>query len=743
MSAPRSVTAEYGIQFQLRLATVPVAVGTTHVHGASDNDWFDAGTEVDLTADLNVDKDPGERYHFTSWSGDTSNGSVKLDAPKSVTANYGIQYQLSLATVPAAVGTDHIHGATDHDWFDAGTKVDVTADENVAKAAGERYHFTGWSGDSSDGSVTMSAPKSVIADYGIQYQLRLATDPAAVGTSHIHGAADNDWFDAGTDVHLTADENVFKAAGERYHFTGWSGNSTDGSVTMSAPKSVTADYGVQYQLSLATDPAAVGTDHIHGAADGSWHNSGSTVTLSADANVFKAAGERYHFTSWAGDTSDGSVAMSAPKSVTAEYGIQYQLTLATDPAAVGTSHIAGSVSGQWFDAGATAGVVADVTVAKAAGERYHFTRWAGDSADTTLATSVTMDAPRTLTAKYGVQYQLTLATNPAAVGNGHIAGASSGDWFDDGRNVDLTADLNVAKAAGERYHFTGWSDASTASTTATSVTMSGPKSVTATYGVQYQLSLATSPAAVGTSHISGASDGDWFNSGATAGVTADEYAPIDAGSRYRFNAWSGASTATSMSTSVTMTSPKSLTAGYVKQWKVTFGATGLDGDATGTVVTVGSTTISAPQLGTGAADRWVDDGGSIGYSYTALVTSSVAGKQYSKTSGPTPASPIASVTAARTVTAGYGDEYPTTVENLGIAAKAPNTDAQYSDTITLSATVKAVNTSSGPLNGTVKFTLNGKPVTPVAATVSGNAPQTVTADLRLTAAGVMPAGSGT
>ena len=262
-------------------------------------------------------------------------------------------------------------------------------------------------------------------------------------------------------------------------------------------------------------PGSGGHQPHHGASDGDWFDSGTTVNLSADLNVAKAAGERYHFANWSGASTDTtlatSVTMSAPKSLTANYGVQYQLSLATAPAAVGTTHISGASDGDWFDSGTTVNLSADLNVAKAAGERYHFANWSGASTDTTLATSVTMSAPKSLTANYGVQYQLSLATAPAAVGTTHISGASDGDWFDSGTTVNLSADLNVANP-GERYHFANWSGASTDTTLATSVTMSAPKSLTANYGVQYQLSLATAPAAVGTTHISGASDGDWFDS---------------------------------------------------------------------------------------------------------------------------------------------------------------------------------------------------------------------------------------
>jgi hypothetical protein len=192
-----------------------------------------------------------------------------------------------------------------------------------------------------------------------------------------------------------------------------------------------------------------------------------------------------------------------------------------------------------------------------------------------------------------------------------------------------------------------------------------------------------------------------------------------------------------------VTSAQAVSATYGTQWKVTFAATGLGSDATGTVVAVTSGgTISAAQLGTTAADRWVNNNGSIAYTYTDPVSSTTVGKQYNKTSGPTPASPISNIASPQSVTAGYDDRYPTTVTNVTVSAKPPNTQPQYSDTVTLSATVNAANTTSGALSGTVTFLLNGKPVSPaLTATVSGGAPQTVTADLRLTTA-IIPLGSG-
>ena len=67
---------------------------------------------------------------------------------------------------------------------------------------------------------------------------------------------------------------------------------------------------------------------------------------------------------------------------------------------------------------------------------------------------------------------------------------------------------------------------------------------------------------------------------------------------------------------------QSVTAGYGVQWAVSFDATGLSNDATGTVVTVGaSDTILAGDL---VATRWVNNAGSISYAYAQTVASTVS-----------------------------------------------------------------------------------------------------------------------
>src|SRR5207248_4379119 len=98
------------------------------------------------------------------------------------------------------------------------------------------------------------------------------------------------------------------------------------------------------------------------------------------------------------------------------------------------------------------------------------------------------------------------------------------------------------------------------------MTITGPHSLTLHDAPQILLSLATSPAAVGTAHISGGSDGTYYAAGTVVSVRADT--PVtDSGTSYVFNNWSGDGTGTTAaSRSVTMNGPRSVTANYDTQY---------------------------------------------------------------------------------------------------------------------------------------------------------------------------------
>ena len=90
-------------------------------------------------------------------------------------------------------------------------------------------------------------------------------------------------------------------------------------------------------------------------------------------------------------------------------------------------------------------------------------------------------------------------------------------------------------AGASRYDFRNWSGASSATTLTATVTMDAAKTLTANYTKQYKLTLATTPAAVGISNLSGLATGGWYDDGSTASITAAADVDITAGaSRYDF-----------------------------------------------------------------------------------------------------------------------------------------------------------------------------------------------------------------
>ena len=122
--------------------------------------------------------------------------------------------------------------------------------------------------------------------------------------------------------------------GERFQFEDYT---YDGSVVATrtlaytVPSSVDTihiNFDKQFLLTTAENPDAGGD--ISPAPPGAWYDS------SAVANVNAAANAGYQWVSWGGDVAPGSpnptnVVMDSPKSVTANFGQEFQITVKTDP----------------------------------------------------------------------------------------------------------------------------------------------------------------------------------------------------------------------------------------------------------------------------------------------------------------------------------------------------------------------------------------------------------------------------
>ncbi len=228
MDAPKTVDANWWTQYYL---TVSSPYG-----GVTGAGWYDAGASATFTVTSPQAGSPGTRYEFTDWSGDAVSaalsGSVTMDAPKTVAANWKTQF---LLTVVSAWG-----GVAGAGWYDQNAAVTLLASSPQAGSPGTRYVFAAWTGDvwSMNFAITfpMDAPKTVTANWNTEYYL-------AVNTGH-GGATASGWFPTGTRVTVRVNATEVVEGGRTWLFTGWSGDATGAdatvNVTMTGPLNVTA-----------------------------------------------------------------------------------------------------------------------------------------------------------------------------------------------------------------------------------------------------------------------------------------------------------------------------------------------------------------------------------------------------------------------------------------------------------------------------------------------------------------------
>jgi uncharacterized repeat protein (TIGR02543 family) len=379
-------------------------------------------------------------------------------------------------------------------------------------------------------------------------------------------------------------------------------------------------------------------------------NVGDPHTFAYGSPLDTGLGTQYVWTSTSGLSTAQSGTITVPSidgSVTGHYKTQYYLTV-TSPY--------GTTSGEgWYDSGDTAYAdVSPLTVSGGSGVQYVFTGWSGDaSGSTSPSDPITMNSPKTAVANWKTQYYLTVVSpydTPSGEG-----------WYDENTNayahlatgtVDITPDW-------VRAVFTGWSgDASGTGLTSDPIYMSGPKTATANWKIQYYLKVVSDPSLIPP--MPGA---DWYDSSTHVTLTADAYYPSEAGLngvRYRFSYWDVDDTPFSGNPiDVHMDTYHTATAHYIIQYYLTLTTSPVSG-------------INAPSGG-----GWYD-GGTIASISTESLVDIDAGSRWSFDSWTTAfmseitnyvsASTTVLMDKAKTVTANYVKQYLITFATSGVGS---------------------------------------------------------------------------
>jgi uncharacterized repeat protein (TIGR02543 family) len=311
----------------------------------------------------------------------------------------------------------------------------------------------------------------------VSFNLAISINPSDSGS--VSKNPDHLTYGNGDQVQLTA------TGKPGYTFSNWTGgapnppNSTNPiQVTVTGNTSVTANFTQdQYTLTVSVSPS--------GAGSVTWNPNqptyvyGDVVTLTATENP------GYRFGSWSGaasgTTNPITITMDGIKTVRANFtatpggglppGPTVPYTVMTSPAdqqivVDGVSYTTPNTF-NWVT-GSTHTLSASSPQSGPSGTRYAFSSWSdGELQDHTITVP---SASTTYTANFATQYCLTTAVNPAGAGTVSPSGTN---WYDSGQSVSISV------TAGSSYNFSGWSGDLTGSASTTSLTMNGPKNVTA------------------------------------------------------------------------------------------------------------------------------------------------------------------------------------------------------------------------------------------------------------------------
>jgi hypothetical protein len=175
MSGPKLVSALWTTQYELKLESE-----YGHASGAG---WYDPSTQAVFGVDtLTIDTANDTRRVFTQWSGDATGssqqGTVTMDGPKAIRANWKTEYLVTFVTKGVRNGTvlTMVLNSVPHQvkapdtvelWLDAGSSVSFSSNATLSENF-RRYLFHEWK-NSTGGSIkppqTVLKPEKYVAAY--------------------------------------------------------------------------------------------------------------------------------------------------------------------------------------------------------------------------------------------------------------------------------------------------------------------------------------------------------------------------------------------------------------------------------------------------------------------------------------------------------------------------------------------------------------------------------------------------
>ncbi|MHA2641500.1 MAG: InlB B-repeat-containing protein, partial [bacterium JZ-2024 1] len=381
-------------------------------------------------------------------------------------------------------------------------------------------------------------------------------------------------FAQGTQVTLTATPDINSS------FDGWTGACSSTNfivvVTMDSAKTCTATFNLLQpataNLTVSKNGNGVVTSTPSGISCGmGCASQTASFTASSTVLLFAYPDPGWRFAGWGGDCSGNAtnvqIIMDANKTCTATFVQQFTLTVTKNGNGVVTSTPAGIDCGNTCSAGYD--IATSVTLIATEDPGWRFDSWSGCDATNGNQCMVTMNASRTVTARFVQQVSLSVSKN----GNGTVrsdevppridcGGVCSAD-YDVGSRVTLTATEDPG------WRFDSWSGCDAASGNQCTVTIGSARLVIANFVQQFGLSVfRTEGGGVVSGEVPPKIDcGTVCSADYDAGATVTLTANPQAG--WRFDAWSGCDATNGNQCTLTMSGARTVTATFVQQFSLT------------------------------------------------------------------------------------------------------------------------------------------------------------------------------
>jgi hypothetical protein len=413
-----TVTASPVTYFWLTIETNPLGL---YVWPSPPAGNHTSASWVNVTAPAMIDLGAGARAVFQSWSGGHSSSGtystwVVMDANKTVTANYKIQY---LLTVISPHGTTYTSPGSG--WVDANTNAWAGVTPASMYVSGNVWVlFDHWSGDASGTSnvwsnaINMTGPKTAVANWKYQYFLKARRDPAAT-------YPEEGWYWHCNWANWTVPDILSPAPPSRWKFTHWNlDGSADFSTTsinvhMDTNHTVTVYYKFQWQVILTDNRG-----NASGIAKTFWWDDCTNCTFSAPDIVTVIPGaKRFKFNYWfanpggnLGSQNPISIHVGSGLTMQARYDKQFYATVNTSPLGLDAPTGEG-----WYNSGSTITVDTAATIDYGNGTKHVFQHWSKDGVPTAGFTpwSLALTNAHTFTAVYKKEYLIQWDTNPTGL----------------------------------------------------------------------------------------------------------------------------------------------------------------------------------------------------------------------------------------------------------------------------------------------------------------------------------------